>query len=196
MDSHSSLRRCFGDGDPVMERYHDNEWGVTTHSDADHYELLVLEGAQAGLSWRTVLHRRDAYRETFSGFDPAKVAGYTPETVDDLIADTGIIRNRRKVESAVTNARAFLKIQDEFGSFDEYIWGFVGHRPMMNEFTEWGQVPPETEASRAMSRDLKRRGFNFVGPTICYAYMQSAGMVNDHLKDCFRWGQIKELYGS
>jgi DNA-3-methyladenine glycosylase I len=179
-----------------MERYHDLEWGVPVHNDADHYELLVLEGAQAGLSWRTVLHRREAYRAAFSGFDPAKVASYAPETVDEMLADTGIIRNRRKVESAVSNARALLSVQDEFGSFDEYIWGFVGHRPVMNEFTEWGQVPAETEASAAMSRDLRRRGFSFVGPTICYAYMQSAGMVNDHLKGCFRWGQIKKLYGS
>jgi DNA-3-methyladenine glycosylase I len=166
---------------------------VPIHSDVEHYELLVLEGAQAGLSWRTVLHRRDAYMVAFSGFDPAKVAGYTPETVDDLIADTGIIRNRRKVESAVNNAQAFLRVQDEFGSFDEYIWGFVGYRPVMNEFTEWRQVPPETDISRAMSSDLKRRGFSFVGPTICYAYMQSTGMVNDHLTGCFRWKQIKEM---
>jgi len=195
MDSHGGLRRCFGDGDLLMERYHDQEWGVPTHSDAEHYELLVLEGAQAGLSWRTVLHRRDAYREAFSGFDPAKVAGYTPETVDDLITDTGIIRNRRKVESAISNARAFLMVQDEYGSFDKYIWGFIGHQPVMNAFTDWKQVPPETDTSRAMCRDLKRRGFSFVGPTICYAYMQSAGMVNDHLTSCFRWKQIKEMHG-
>jgi len=194
MDSHGGLVRCFGDGDPLMERYHDQEWGVPTHSDAEHYELLVLEGAQAGLSWRTVLHRRDAYREAFSGFDPAKVSGYTTETVDDLIADTGIIRNRRKVESAISNARAFLRVQDEYGSFDEYIWGFVGHRPVMNAFTDWKQVPPETDTSRAMSSDLKRRGFSFVGPTICYAYMQSTGMVNDHLTRCFRRNQIKEMH--
>jgi len=194
MDSHGGLVRCFGDGDPLMERYHDQEWGVPTHSDAEHYELLVLEGAQAGLSWRTVLHRRDAYREAFSGFDPAKVAGYTPETLDDLIADTGIIRNRRKVESAISNARAFLRVQDEYGSFDEYIWGFVSHRPVMNAFTDWKQVPPETDTSRAMSSDLKRRGFSFVGPTICYAYMQSTGMVNDHLTSCFRRNQIKEMH--
>ena len=194
MDSHGGLRRCFGDGDPLMERYHDQEWGVPTHSDVEHYELLVLEGAQAGLSWRTVLHRRDAYRAAFSGFEPDKVAYYMPETVDDLIADTGIIRNRRKVESAINNAQAFLRVQDEFGSFDEYIWGFVGHRPVINEFTEWRQVPPETDTSRAMSRDLKRRGFSFVGPTICYAYMQSTGMVNDHLISCFRWNQIKEMH--
>ena len=196
MDLPDSKKRCFGDGDPVMERYHDEEWGVPTRSDAEHYELLVLEGAQAGLSWRTVLYRREAYRDAFSGFDPGKVAGYTPEAIDNVIANTGIIRNRRKVESAVNNARAFLRIQDEFSSFDEYIWGFVDHKPIMNGFTDWRQVPSETETSRAMSRDLKKRDFSFVGPTICYAYMQSAGMVNDHLKSCFRWRQIRELYGS
>ena len=195
MFSRGSVHRCFGDGDPVMERYHDEEWGVPVHSDSVHYELLVLEGAQAGLSWRTVLHRREVYREAFSGFDAAKVAEYTPETVDDILANTGIIRNRRKVDSAVGNARAFIRVRDEFGSFDEYIWGFVGYRPVMNEFTDWRQVPPETETSGAMSRDLKRRGFSFVGPTICYAYMQSVGMVNDHLTRCFRWSQIKERYG-
>jgi len=195
MGSQGGLRRCFGDGDPVMERYHDWEWGVPTHSDADHYELLVLEGAQAGLSWRTVLHRREAYKMAFSGFDPAKVAEYTPETVDHLLSDAGIIRNRRKVESAIGNARAFLRVQDEYGSFDEYIWGFVGHKPVMNEFTDWSQAASETDASVAMSRDLKRRGFSFVGPTICYAYMQSAGMVNDHLTSCFRWSQIREMHG-
>ena len=195
MDLPNSRKRCFGDGDPLMERYHDEEWGVPTHSDAEHYELLILEGAQAGLSWRTVLHRRGAYRDAFSCFDPAKVAGYTPEAIDDIIACTGIIRNRRKVESAVNNARAFLRVQDEFGSFDEYIWGFVDHKPVMNAYADWRQVPPETDTSRAMSRDLKERGFSFVGPTICYAYMQSAGMVNDHLTGCFRWSQIRELYG-
>jgi len=195
MDSNGGRRRCFGDGDPLMEKYHDQEWGVPTHSDMDHYELLVLEGAQAGLSWRTVLHRREAYRDAFSGFDPATVAGYTPKTVDMLLADTEIIRNRRKVESAVGNARAFLRVQDEFGGFDEYIWGFVDHKPVINAFTDWKQVPPQTETSRAMSRDLKRRGFTFVGPTICYAYMQSTGMVNDHLTSCFRWGEIRGRQG-
>jgi len=195
MDSHEAIRRCFGDGDPLMEMYHDQEWGVPTHSDLDHYELLVLEGAQAGLSWRTVLHRREAYRKAFSNFDPANVADYTPETVDDVIANSGIIRNRRKVESAVNNARAFLRVQEEYGSFDEYIWGFVGHKPVINAFTDWKQVPPETDTSRAMSLDLKRRGFSFVGPTICYAYMQSTGMVNDHLTSCFRWKQIIDMCG-
>jgi len=179
-----------------MERYHDEEWGVPVHSDAAHYELLVLEGAQAGLSWRTVLHRREAYREAFGGFDPAKVAEYTPEKIDAIIAGTGIIRNRRKVESAVNNARAFLRAQEEFGSFDEYIWGFVGNKPVTNAHTDWRQVLPETEASRAVSRDLRGRGFTFVGPTICYAYMQSAGMVNDHLTRCFRWRQIRDQFGA
>jgi DNA-3-methyladenine glycosylase I len=179
-----------------MERYHDEEWGVPTHGDSEHYELLLLEGAQAGLSWRTILLRREAYRRAFSGFDPAKVSLYSSETIDDIIANTGIIRNRLKVESAVNNARAFLEVQSDFGSFDNYVWGFVDHKPIMNSYTDWRQVPPETDISRAMSRDLKKKGFTFVGPTICYAYMQSAGMVNDHLTHCFRWKQIAEKYRS
>jgi len=187
--------RCWGGEDPLMRRYHDEEWGVPVHDDNAHFELIVLEGAQAGLSWRTVLNRREGYREAFGGFDPAVVAEYTPERIDGLLIDPGIIRNRRKVESAVGNARAFLRVQEEFGGFDEYIWGFVGGGPVMNEFRSWDEVPTETEVSRAMSRDLKRRGFSFVGPTICYAYMQSVGMVNDHLVHCFRWKEIKDRYG-
>jgi DNA-3-methyladenine glycosylase I len=187
--------RCFGDRDPLMRAYHDSEWGVPIHDDVGHFELLVLEGAQAGLSWRTILHRREGYREAFSGFDPEAVTEYTPERVDELLQNPGIIRNRRKVESAVRNARAFLRVQEEFGSFDDYIWSFVDGRPVMNEFTSWDQVSTETEVSRAMSRDLKRRGFSFVGPTICYAYMQSTGLVNDHLVTCFRWREIRDEYG-
>jgi DNA-3-methyladenine glycosylase I len=187
--------RCFGDRDPLMRAYHDSEWGVPIHDDVGHFELLVLEGAQAGLSWRTILHRREGYREAFSGFDPEAVTEYTPEKVDELLQNPGIIRNRRKVESAVRNARAFLRVQEEFGSFDDYIWSFVDGRPVMNEFTSWDQVSTETEVSRAMSRDLKRRGFSFVGPTICYAYMQSTGLVNDHLVTCFRWREIRDEYG-
>jgi len=178
-----------------MARYHDEEWGVPEHDDRALFELVVLEGAQAGLSWRTVLHRREGYRRAFQGFDPAVVAEYTPEKVDELLQDPGIIRNRRKVESAVRNAGAFLRVQEEFGSFDEYVWGFVGGRPVMNAFTSWSEVQPETEVSRAMSVDLKGRGFSFVGPTICYAYMQSIGMVNDHLTGCFRWQEIVDEHG-
>ena len=187
--------RCFGDKDPLSMKYHDEEWGVPEHDDKALFELIVLEGAQAGLSWRTILHRREGYREAFQGFDPAVVAEYTPEKVDELLQDPGIIRNRRKVESAVRNAGAFLRVQEEFGSFDEYVWGFVGGRPVMNAFTSWSEMQPETEVSRAMSVDLKGRGFNFVGPTICYAYMQSIGMVNDHLTGCFRWQEIVDEHG-
>ena len=187
--------RCFGDKDPLSMKYHDEEWGVPEHDDRALFELIVLEGAQAGLSWRTILHRREGYRRAFQGFDPAVVAEYTPEKVDELLQDPGIIRNRRKVESAVRNAGAFLRVQEEFGSFDEYVWGFVGGRPVMNAFTSWSEMQPETEVSRAMSVDLKGRGFNFVGPTICYAYMQSIGMVNDHLTGCFRWQEIVDEHG-
>jgi DNA-3-methyladenine glycosylase I len=188
--------RCFGNKDSLSMKYHDEEWGVPEHDDRALFELIVLEGAQAGLSWRTILHRREGYRNAFQRFDPAVVAEYTPEKVDELLQDPGIIRNRRKVESAVRNAGAFLRVQEEFGSFDEYVWGFVGGRPVMNAFTSWSEVLPETEVSRAMSVDLKGRGFNFVGPTICYAYMQSIGMVNDHLTGCFRWQEIVDEYGA
>ena len=187
--------RCFGDKDPLSMRYHDEEWGAPEHNDRALFELIVLEGAQAGLSWRTILHRREGYRRAFQGFDPAVVAEYTPEKVDELLRDPGIIRNRRKVESAVRNAGAFLRVQEEYGSFDEYVWGFVGGKPVMNAFTSWSELLPETEVSRAMSTDLKGRGFSFVGPTICYAYMQSIGMVNDHLTGCFRWQEIVDEYG-
>ncbi|MBA7619685.1 DNA-3-methyladenine glycosylase 1 [subsurface metagenome] len=187
--------RCFGNKDPLSMKYHDEEWGVPEHDDGALFELIVLEGAQAGLSWRTILHRREGYRKAFQGFDPAVVVEYTPEKVDELLQDPGIIRNRRKVESAVRNAGAFLGVQEEFGSFDEYVWGFVGGRPVMNAFTSWSEVQPETEVSKAMSKDLKKRGFNIVGPTICYAYMQSIGMVNDHLTSCFRWQEIVDEYG-
>ena len=188
--------RCFGSKDPLSMKYHDEEWGVPEHDDKALFELIVLEGAQAGLSWRTILHRREGYRRAFQGFDPAVVTEYTPEKIDELLQDPGIIRNRRKVESAVRNAGAFLRVQEENGSFDEYVWGFVGGRPVMNAFESWSEVQPETEVSRAMSADLKRRGFSFVGPTICYAYMQSIGMVNDHLTSCFRWQEIVDEYGT
>jgi len=188
--------RCFGNKDPLSMKYHDEEWGVPEHVDKALFELIVLEGAQAGLSWRTILHRREGYRRAFQGFDPSVVAEYTPEKVEELLQDPGIIRNRRKVESAVRNAGAFLRVQEEYGSFDEYVWGFVGGKPVMNAFTSWSEVQPETDVSKAMSKDLKKRGFNFVGPTICYAYMQSIGMVNDHLTSCFRWQEIVDKYGA
>ncbi len=175
---------------PLMRRYHDEEWGVPVHDDRSLFEFLVLEGAQAGLSWSTILNKREGYREAFSGFDPVKVAGYTPEDVERLLQNPGIVRNRRKIGSAVNNARRLLEVQEEFGSFDEYIWGFVGGEPIVNEFREMSALPAKTEVSEAMSRDLKRRGFKFVGPTICYAFMQAVGMVNDHLVHCFRYNEV------
>ena len=175
-----------------MTAYHDEEWGVPVHDDRIHFELLVLEGVQAGLSWRTVLHRRDAYREAYHNFDPKKVATYTEADVDRIIAYPGIIRNRRKIEAAIVNAHAFLAVQKEFGTFDGYIWGFVGGKQRVNSFASFKEMPAETEDSGAMSKDLKRRGFTFVGPTICYAYMQAAGLVNDHLTKCYRWKEVQE----
>jgi len=169
-----------------MIEYHDQEWGVPVHDDRKHYEFLVLDGAQAGLSWRTVLHKREAYAKAFAGFDPAKVARFDGRKVRSLLADPGIIRNRLKVEGAIKNARAFLALQDEFGRFDDYVWRFVDGVTRRNTWTTMKQIPASTAQSDAMSKDLKKRGFTFVGSTICYAYMQAAGMVNDHVVDCFR----------
>ena len=188
--------RCFGNKDPLMAEYHDTEWGVPLHDDNELYGLIVLEGAQAGLSWRTVLHRREAYREAFAGFDPAIVAEYTPVKLEDIRENSGVIRNKLKIASAVKNAKAFIEIQREFGSFDKYLWAYVDETPVMNGFASWKEVPAETELSQKISKDLKKRGFNFVGPTIMYAYMQSVGMVNDHLTTCFRYQQIVDEYGS
>ena len=188
--------RCFGNKDPLMAEYHDREWGVPTHDESELFGLIILEGAQAGLSWRTVLHRREAYRESFAGFDPLTVSRYTPEKLEDLRVNSDIIRNRLKIASAVKNAKAFLEIQKEYGSFVKYLWAYVDHKPVMNHFTEWSDVPAETDLSKAISVDLKKRGFSFVGPTIMYAYMQSVGMVNDHLTSCFRHDQIMEEHGT
>ncbi len=188
--------RCFGNKDPLMSKYHDTEWGVPLHIENDLYGLLVLEGAQAGLSWRTVLHRREAYREAFAGFDPVEVATFTHERLEDIRENSGVIRNKLKIASAVKNAKAFLGVQREFGSFDKYLWAYVDDKPVMNSFDSWSDVPAETELSQQISKDLKKRGFNFVGPTIMYAYMQSVGMVNDHLSTCFRYQQIVDQYGS
>ena len=187
--------RCWGDKDSLARAYHDEEWGVPVHDDQVLYEFILLEGVQAGLSWSTVLKRRENYRRAFDGFDPVKIAGYTPARIDELVQDASIIRNRRKIMSHVKNARAFLKVQEEHGSFDEYLWAYVDHRPIMNEFTNWKEMTAETDLSKRISKDLKKRGFSFVGPTIMYAYMQSVGMVNDHLTSCFRWREIKEQYG-
>lgn len=170
--------------------YHDEEWGVPVHDDRTHFEFLVLDGAQAGLSWETILNKRAAYRQAFDRFDPRKVAAYDAAKVRSLLADPGIVRNRLKVESAVANARAFLEVQREFGSFDAWIWRFVGGRTRQNRWRSLGRIPPRTAESVAMSRDLLARGFRFVGPTICYAYMQAAGLVNDHLVRCFRHAEL------
>jgi len=172
--------------------YHDEEWGVPVHDDRRHFEFLVLEGAQAGLSWETVLKKRERYREVFDGFDPAKVARYTEARIVRLLRDPGIIRNRLKVRSAVSNARAFLNVQEEFGSFDAYVWRFVGGRPRVNRWTVLREIPAKTAESDALSRDLIARGFRFVGPTIIYAHMQATGMVNDHTIDCFRWRSVQQ----
>jgi len=167
--------------------YHDTEWGVPVHDDRRLFEFLILEGAQAGLSWSTILRKRDAYRSAFEGFDPTRVAGFDARRRRALLANEGIVRNRLKIESAVRNAQAFLRLQAEFGSFDDYIWRFVDGKPVRNRWKLQAQVPASTPASDAMSKDLKARGFNFVGSTICYAFMQAVGMVNDHVVGCFRW---------
>ena len=173
-----------------MEAYHDTEWGVPQHDDRRHFEFLILEGAQAGLSWRTVLRRREGYRRAFAEFDPEKVARFTPARVEKLLADPGIIRNRLKVNAAVGNARAFLRIQEEFGSFDAFVWPFVGGAPVVNACRTLAQIPALTPASEALSRELIARGFRFVGPTIVYAHMQACGLVNDHLVECPRWRDL------
>jgi len=178
------------DADPLMRDYHDREWGVPVRDDRKHFEFLVLEGAQAGLSWSTILHRRPGYYRAFDGFDPARVARYTEARVRKLMLDPGIIRNRRKIESAVRNAKAFQAVQREFGSFDDYAWNFVGGRPRVNHWRNLRQVPATTAESDALSKDLRDRGFTFVGSTIVYAHMQAVGMVNDHLVDCFRHQEI------
>jgi DNA-3-methyladenine glycosylase I len=183
--------RCaWATSDPLYIVYHDEEWGVPSHDERHLFEMLILEGAQAGLSWITILRRREGYRRAFDGFDPEKIARYGPEKTAALLADPGIIRNRAKVDAAVTNARAFLALRDEAGSFDRFLWGFVGGRPLQNRWQR-SAVPAETAESKAMSKELRRRGFTFVGPTICYAFMQAVGMVNDHAVDCFRHRELR-----
>ena len=187
----SADARCdWAGSDPLYVEYHDTEWGVPLHEDLRLFEMLILEGAQAGLSWLTVLRKRPAYRQAFDGFDPEKVAGYGKTKVAALLADAGIIRNRAKIAAAIGNARAFLTVQAEFGSFDAYVWRFVGGQPQVNKWRNLSQIPAETEESRALSKDLKARGFRFVGPTICYAFMQATGLVQDHLVSCFRYKQL------
>jgi DNA-3-methyladenine glycosylase I len=184
-------RRCdWGELDPLYLAYHDEEWGVPSHDDRHLLEMIVLEGAQAGLSWSTILRKRQGYRAAFAGFDPSKVARFDGRRIERLLADPNIVRNRLKIESAVANARAALAAGTEFGSLDAYLWGFVGGRPKRNRWRTIREIPAETEESRAMSRDMKRRGFRFVGPTVCYAFMQAAGLVNDHLISCFRYRDV------
>ena len=176
--------------DPLYREYHDKEWGVPVHDDRTMFEFLVLEGNQAGLSWGTILRKRENFRRAFDGFDPGKVARYDGKKVRTLLGDAGIIRNRLKIQAAVANAKAFLEVQREFGSFDAYIWRFVGGRPRVNRWKSLGQIPATTPESEAMSRALLSRGFRFVGPTICYAHMQATGMVNDHVVSCFRHREL------
>jgi len=186
-----AIHRCeWAGSDPLYIDYHDREWGVPVHDDRLLFEFLVLEGAQAGLSWITILKKRDRYRQVFDGFDPEKVARFDGKRVAELLADPGIVRNRLKVNGAVKNARAFLETAREFGSFDAYLWRFVEGKPIQNRWRSLAEIPAETEISRAMSKDLKKRGFSFVGPTICYALMQAVGMVNDHVVTCPRHGEL------
>jgi DNA-3-methyladenine glycosylase I len=183
-------KRCSWAVSELSITYHDREWGVPVHDDKRLFEFLILEGAQAGLSWETILKKRESYRAAFSNFDPAKVARFNAHRMRKLLADPGIVRNPLKIKSAVSNAKAFLKVQEEFGSFDDFIWRFVGGKPRKNAWRRVGQAPAKTPQSDAMSKELIRRGFRFTGSTICYAFMQAVGMVNDHIVDCFRYREI------
>src|SRR5688572_3869042 len=186
-------RRCPWPGeDPLYQHYHDTEWGVPMRTDRKLFEFLILEGAQAGLSWITVLRKRDAYREAFAGFDWNKVAAFDDKKIDALLQNPGIIRNRLKVKGAVTNAKAFIKVREEFGTFSKYIWSFVDGKPIQNKWKGVKEVPAVTEVAEKISKDLKKRGFTFVGPTIIYAHMQATGMVNDHITSCFRHKQVRD----
>lgn len=190
----SALRRCFWCGeDPLYVAYHDNEWGVPVHDDRMLFEMLVLEGAQAGLSWITILRKRQNYRRAFRGFDPARVARFRARDVERLLRDPGIVRNRLKIEAAIRNARGVLAIQREHGSLDRFLWDYADKRPRQNQWRSLNDVPASTEASERMSRDLRKLGFNFVGPTICYAFMQAVGMVNDHTVSCYRYAELQSI---
>jgi len=184
-------KRCWGGNDPLMIAYHDTEWGVPLHDDRGLFEFLVLEGMQAGLSWATILRKRENFRKAFSGFDARRVAGYGTRDVQRLLQDPGIIRNRLKIEAAINNARRFLEVQKEFGSFDRYIWGFVEGKPIRNRFRTLSELPARTPLSDRISKDLKSRGFKFTGSTIVYAHLQATGMVNDHMVHCFRYRQVQ-----
>lgn len=181
------------EGDPLYLRYHDEEWGVPSHDETHLFEMLNLEGAQAGLSWATILKKREGYRKAFAGFDPEKVARFDGRKVERLLQDPGIVRNRAKIAATIANAGATLEVRDEFGSLEAYLWGFVGGKPIRNAWKALREIPAETLESRAMGKDLKRRGFRFVGPTICYAFMQATGLVNDHEVGCFRYREVSRL---
>ena len=176
--------------------YHDNEWGIPVHDDRKLFEFLLLEGVQAGLSWLTVLRKRDAYCEAFNGYDPEIISRYGSEKIAELMNNAGIIRNKLKIEAAVKNARSFLKVQEEIGSFDKYIWNFIDGRPIQNSYHNLKEIPAETDISRAISKDMKKRGFTFAGPTIIYSHMQATGMVNDHLTDCYRYHELNKILTS
>ena len=186
--------RCeWGTSSALYIEYHDTEWGVPVHDEQKLFEFLILEGAQAGLSWSTILNKRQAYLQAFDNFEPARVASYDDEKVQALLSNSGIVRNRLKIQAAIQNARTFLAVQDEYGSFDSYIWQFVDGKPIQNSWKILQEIPATTNESDAMSKELKKRGFTFVGSTICYAFMQAVGMVNDHVVDCFRWQEVQEL---
>lgn len=185
------VKRCeWAGSDPLYQDYHDNEWGIPVHDDQKLFEMLILEGAQAGLSWITILRKRENYRKAFDNFDPLIVSKYTDQKIQELLNNPGIVRNRLKVNAAVNNANIFLEIQKEFGSFDKYIWSFVSYKPIINNQKTMGDIPTQTSESEAMSKDMKKRGLKFIGPTICYAFMQATGMVNDHIIDCFRYSEL------
>jgi len=194
MSDHDELHRCAwgNQPDPAYRAYHDREWGVPVRDERHLFELLILEGAQAGLAWSTILHKRDGYRRAYEGFDPAVVAAYGPDAAARLLADAGIVRNRAKVAASIDNARAVLALYEAGTTLVGHLWSFVEGRPLVNRFAGLGEIPAETDASRAMSKDLRKRGFRFVGPTICYALMQSAGLVNDHETSCFRWPEVQD----
>ena len=189
-----SVKRCeWAGSDPLMIACHDEEWGVSVHDDRALFEFLILEGAQAGLSWSTILKKRESYRKAYDGFEPMKIARYRDRKAQQLLGNPGIARNHLKVAASIGNARAFLQVQKDFGSFDAYTWQFTDQKPIQNRFSRLRDLPARTEQSDAMSKDLKKRGFRFVGPTICYAFMQAVGMVNDHTVDCFRHKEIKKM---
>lgn len=187
------MKRCpWGEGNPLLTRYHDREWGVPEKNDRRLFELLILEGAQAGLSWSTILAKRRAYRAAFRNFDPKAVASFGKREIERLLRDPGIVRNRLKIQATISNAQAFLEVQREYGRFSRYLWSFVGEKPVRHGFRKFSDVPPSTPESVALSRDLLRRGFRFVGPTIIYAYMQAVGLVNDHVTSCFRYRAVQK----